>query len=196
MKRFENSSLGNKLKAQTDIAKKQYQKLDDFYESDKIIKKEKPTLKIYSKSDIIYNSNYSCYKYYRDSKKFDNISLESKYTFLVEFFKDSNKLNKLKNKKKKLKRKKTNVYNTASELYNDLLGTYFGEYYHLLDAKRSQKDPNPDKLFLTTYGYDGWFTEEELDFEEESVDISDMPPLEGSPLSSCKRRNRIKNIDT
>ena len=39
MKRFEYYSLSNELKAQTDIAKKQYQKLDDTYEFDKIIKK-------------------------------------------------------------------------------------------------------------------------------------------------------------
>ena len=40
MKRLEYSLLGKDLKAQTDIAKKQYQKLDDIYEFDKIIKKE------------------------------------------------------------------------------------------------------------------------------------------------------------
>ena len=44
-KRFEYSPLGKELKAQTDIAKKQYQKLDDTYEFDKIIIKEKPTFK-------------------------------------------------------------------------------------------------------------------------------------------------------
>ena len=50
MKRFEFSSLGKKLKAQTDIAKKQYQKLDNTYEFDKIIKKEN-----YSNSNLIYD---------------------------------------------------------------------------------------------------------------------------------------------
>ena len=38
---FEYSSLGKKLKAQTDIAKKQHQKLDNTYEFDKIIKNKK-----------------------------------------------------------------------------------------------------------------------------------------------------------
>ena len=46
IKRFENSPLGKELKAQTDIPKKHYQKLDNNFEFDKIIKKEKPTLKI------------------------------------------------------------------------------------------------------------------------------------------------------
>ena len=50
MKRFEFSPLGKKLKAQTDIAKKQYQKLDNTYEFDKIIKKEN-----YSNSNLIYD---------------------------------------------------------------------------------------------------------------------------------------------
>ena len=44
MKRFEYYSLSNELKAQTDIAKKQYQKLDDTYEFDKIIKKRKANI--------------------------------------------------------------------------------------------------------------------------------------------------------
>ena len=45
MKRFEYSLLGKEFKAQTDIAKKQYHKLDDTYEIDKTIKKEKPAFK-------------------------------------------------------------------------------------------------------------------------------------------------------
>ena len=45
IKRFEYSPLGKELKAKIDIAKKQYQKLDDIYELYQIIKKEKPTFK-------------------------------------------------------------------------------------------------------------------------------------------------------
>ena len=56
--------LGKELKAQTDIAKKQYQKLDDPYEFDKIIKKEKPSFKEYNRSILIYNSKYSFYEDY------------------------------------------------------------------------------------------------------------------------------------
>ena len=81
-KRFEYSLLRKELKAQTDIAKKQYQRLDGTYKFDKIIKKEKPTLENHSRSNLIHNSNYNFYKYYRDSKKkIDNISLNSKHFF-------------------------------------------------------------------------------------------------------------------
>ena len=51
-KRFEYSPLGKELKAQTDIAKKQYQ---GFFKSDE----KEATLKNYDKLDLIYNSKYS-----------------------------------------------------------------------------------------------------------------------------------------
>ena len=37
----------------------------------------------------------------------------------------------------------------------------------------------PKKLFFETYNYDDWPENEELTDKEESVDLSDMPPLEG-----------------
>ena len=55
---------------------------------------------MYNKSDLIYNSKYSFYKYYRDSKKFDNLSFISKYSFLADFCNDLNKFNNLKTLKK------------------------------------------------------------------------------------------------
>ena len=64
LRRFEYYPLGKELKAQTDIAKKQYQKLDDTFEFDEITKKEKPTSKRYTRSNLIYNSKYSFYPYY------------------------------------------------------------------------------------------------------------------------------------
>ena len=79
------------------------------------------------------------------------------------------------------------MYNAASELYNNLLKIYFDEYYELPDAKRNkmERNYNPIDLFLKTYNYDIWFeTEETSDTtrksdKEESVNLSDMPPLEG-----------------
>ena len=53
MKTFEYSPLDKEFKTQTDIAKKQYKKLDNTFEFDKVIKKEKPTFKKYSKSSLI-----------------------------------------------------------------------------------------------------------------------------------------------
>ena len=104
IKRFEYLHLGKKLNTQTDTAKKQYQKLDNSYEFDKIIKKEELTFENFGKSDLIYNSNYSFYKYYHYIKKFDNPSLESKYSFLAKFFNDLNNVDKLKTQKKKRKK--------------------------------------------------------------------------------------------
>ena len=57
-------------------------------------------------------------------KKVDNLSLESKHLFLVEFFNDLNKFNMLNPQKESTKKRKTNVYDTASDLYNDLLAKY------------------------------------------------------------------------
>ena len=53
LRRFDYSPLGKELKAQTDIAKKQYEKLDSTSKLAKIIEKEKPTLENYSKSNLI-----------------------------------------------------------------------------------------------------------------------------------------------
>ena len=73
---------------------KQYQKLDNTFGFDKIIKEEERTFKNYNKSSLIYNSKYSSYKYDRDSKKFHNLFLKSKYSFLQEFLKGWNKFKK------------------------------------------------------------------------------------------------------
>ena len=92
------------MKNQTDIAKKKYQALDKIYKFDETIN-ENLTLKNYSKSDLIYDSNYSFYKCYRDIKKIDNLSLKLKHLFLVNFSNDLDKFIKLKTKRKN--RKKT-----------------------------------------------------------------------------------------
>ena len=47
------------------------------------------------------------------------------YSFLIRFFNDLDKSNKLMPQKEETKEKKTNVYNTASELYNDFLEIFF-----------------------------------------------------------------------
>ena len=43
--------------------------------------RKKTTLKKYNKSDLTYNNEYSFYKYYRDSKKFDNLFLNQSDLF-------------------------------------------------------------------------------------------------------------------
>ena len=73
-------ALGKELKAQTNIAKKQYHKLDNTYEFDEIIKKEKPTLKKYNRSNLIWDSKYIFYPYYNiiDFLLSQNIQFDSR----------------------------------------------------------------------------------------------------------------------
>ena len=53
MKRFEYSLLHKELKAQTDITKRQFQKLYNTSEPEKIITKENPTLSKYNRPNLI-----------------------------------------------------------------------------------------------------------------------------------------------
>ena len=64
MKIFEYLLSGQELKKQTSVAEKQYKKLGNTFELDKITKKEKPPLKKYNRSNLIYGSKYSFYPYY------------------------------------------------------------------------------------------------------------------------------------
>ena len=48
------------------------------------------------------------------------------------------------------------MYDTFSELYNDLLETYFDEYYDLSDAKRIKIGPKYDPANLTLDEYDDY----------------------------------------
>ena len=107
MKRFKYSSLGKELKAQTDIAKKQYQKLDNTFGFEKIIKKEKPAFENYNKLNLIHNSEYSFYKSYHDSRNFDNLSFKSNYSLPHSFLKDLDKFEKLKTLKKRNRKAKS-----------------------------------------------------------------------------------------
>ena len=126
LKRFKYSPLGIELKTQTDIAKKQYIKLDDTDEFDKIIEKEK-----HSKSNLIYDANHSFYRFYHDRKRFDKISFKSMHFFLSDFSEDLDKLNNLNPQKESSKEKKINVYDKASKLYNDFLRIYYYKYNEL-----------------------------------------------------------------
>ena len=73
--------LGSDLKKKTEIAKKQYQRLDKVYEFDKqddnkTINK-KPTIKKYDRSNLIYSYKHNFYKYH-DIKKINSLSFEFK----------------------------------------------------------------------------------------------------------------------
>ena len=172
MKRFEYSPLGKELKAQTDIAKKQYQKLHDTYEFDKIIKEEKPTFKRYNRLNLFYNSKYNFYEYYIIN--LNSLSLRSKYKVLTSFYNELNKFYSLKTQKESTKERKATVYDIGSEMYNEYLGTYFDQYMALSDNRKSKLGNKyyPVNLFLVdTYNYDNWFKKEEsTDKKEESTD--------------------------
>ena len=73
------------------------------------------------------------------------------------------------------------VHDTAQELFNELLETYFDEYYYLSDAKTKTMDRKykPKKLFLEGYNYNDQYKYKELTDKGESIDLSDMVPLEG-----------------
>ena len=95
LNRFECSPLCKELKTQTDIAKKSLKKLDDTYEFNKIIEKQTPLFKKYNRSNLIYNSKYSFYEYY-SIKKFNSLSLTSKYLITLSFYRYLKKCNNLK----------------------------------------------------------------------------------------------------
>ena len=106
-----------------------------------------------------------------------------------------NEFKNLKTKKQKTEKKKTNVYIISSEWYNSFLEIYYDKCNELPDNKRNKMDPKYDHktLFLERYDYDDWFEnkestdKEELNDKEESVDLSDMPPLECDRIKEGKR---------
>lgn len=63
IKRFEHPTLGKELKAQTDIAKKQYQGLYRVYQFVRKEKDQKPKVNKYHISGLMYDSIHSRYKY-------------------------------------------------------------------------------------------------------------------------------------
>ena len=115
IKRFEYSPLGKEIKAQTDIAKNQYQKLGDTYDFDKIIRKENPIFKKCNRSNMIYDSKYSFYAYH-DINKINSLFLKSKYPIFLSFHSDLNKFHNLNPRKGRTKDIKATVYDNALEL--------------------------------------------------------------------------------
>ena len=108
-KGFEYSPLGKELKAQTNIAKKQYQNLDNTYKFDEIIKKGKPKFRKYNRSNLICNSKYSFYEYY-NIKNFNSLSLKSKYSILLSIYSNLKKINNLNPQKESAKEKSDSVW--------------------------------------------------------------------------------------
>ena len=123
LKRFEYSPLSRELKLQTSAAEKQYQKLDQVFQSNKKEEKNKISR---AKSNIICSEDFTFYKYH-NINKCDKRSFHSKQNNLNEFkdaleifYYDSERLNQIMKLRKRTQEKKV-VINTASKLYNKLL---------------------------------------------------------------------------
>ena len=138
--RFEYSPLGKELKAQTEF--------------DKIIKKEKPTLKKYNRLNLIYDSKYSFYPYY-NIKNFNSLSLTLKYPILFSLYSELNKFDNINPQKGCRKEKKETMHEKASELYNEYLEIYFNQYMNLLHANKTELGDkyDPEELFLEGYDH-------------------------------------------
>ena len=104
MERFEYSPLEKESKAQTNITKKHYQKLDHTFDFDRIIKKEKSTLKKYNRSNLIYDSKYIFYVYH-NIRNFNYLSQKSSISILFSFLSKLNNFNNINPQKWRTKEK-------------------------------------------------------------------------------------------
>ena len=104
MKKFEYSPLEKESKAQTNITKKHYQKLDRTFDFDRIIKKEKSTLKKYNRSSLIYDSKYIFYAYH-NIRNFNYLSQKSSISILFSFLSKLNNFNNINPQKWRTKEK-------------------------------------------------------------------------------------------
>ena len=177
-------------------------KIDNNFEFDKTIEKEKPTIEKYNRSNLIYNSKFSFYEYY--SINFNSLSLKSKFKVLSSLYNELIKFYTLTPKERKHKREKSDVFDNASQTYNEYLRTYFDQYMALSDVKKRKvgNKYDPANFFLVdVYNYNDWFIkgkstdkQEESTDKEEFADLSDVLLLEGNE-EEVKKRKRIKNID-
>ena len=159
-------------------------------------KNEKKTNKNKNKrKNITYNriSEYKCVIIVM-IKKFDSLSFKSKYSYLLNFYDNLQKLIKIKPTKLCKIKEKGKVYNAVSELFNEIFEYYFDAYNELSDVKNYQKSKKfkPTSLKLKHYDYVGWFTKKEnkLDDEEE---LDDLSRLEGDE-EEVKEGKELKNL--
>ena len=82
------------------------------FELDKIVKKEKPTIKKYNRSNFICISKCRFYEYC-NNKNFDRLCFEPKHPIPGSFCNEFNKCNNQKPQKENREREKKTVYNNA-----------------------------------------------------------------------------------
>ena len=113
--------------------------------------------------NLIYNR--LIFHGHSNDKKLDILSFKPKYSFLLSFYDDLEKLIKMKPRNLIKKKEKAKVHKSVTKLYNKQFEDFCDKYYKLSDAKKN----NPGQKFKATnlklkaYDYDGWFMEEELD---------------------------------
>ena len=120
-------------------------------------------------------------------------SFESKYPFLLSFYKDLNTFNNLIPQKGCVKYKKLAVHNNSSKLYSEYLEIYYYQYIAASDARKKLGNKyDPKNLFLEGYGYGVWLEEltdkEKLTNAEESTDIPPLPLREGDEVVVKKEK--------
>ena len=124
VKRFEYELLGKKLKAQASAAEKQYQNLDNLFESNK---REEKIKRSRAKSNLVYSKVFTFYKY-RSINEFAKRSFYSKQDnlnkfkdILETFYYDTEKIKPNKEAQEKDLEKRKVVIDTAPRLYDKLL---------------------------------------------------------------------------
>ena len=146
-------------------------------------------------------------------KKVDSLSFKSKYSYLLNFYDNLQKLIKIKPTKLCKIKEKGKLYNAVSELFNEIFEYYFDAYNELSDVKNYQKSKKfkPISLKLKHYDYVGWFTKKEnkLDDEEELKEGKELKNLTPNKLltrlpillaqikagnNSYKLKNEIRQI--
>ena len=78
-----------------------------------------------SKSNLIYNRNYTSYKY-ENIENFASLYFKSKCVYLKEFYDDLDEFKKIDSKDNY--RKTKSIYDASSDLYHEMLGDYFKLY--------------------------------------------------------------------
>ena len=122
--------------------------------------KEKPTFKKYNRSNLICISKYSFHEY-SNIKKFNSISLTSKYPIFQRFYSDLNTFNNLNLQKESTKKKEATVKDNASKLCYEYCKA-------LADAQKRKLHNKYDPINKIKYNY-AWLENEYRLIQQEKV---------------------------
>ena len=144
LKRFENSPLGKELKNQTGVAEKQYQKLNNAFESNKNEENKTKSEISPAKSDLAYNNYFTFYKYH-NIKEFTKPSPDLKLNDLKEpkdelelFYYENKDIKPNSEYQDKDLGKRKVVINATSKLYVKILNIYTTHYNKLSEDQKKR----------------------------------------------------------